>query len=88
MNTLALNDLLKKYESFKSLDLYILSQSCLIIKEETGFIIDSNLIAINKNTLYLQCIPLLKKEILIKKDSILKKINNTIPKENTIQAIF
>ena len=88
MDSFTISTMLKKYESSTSLDASIVSFCCVVIKEETGFVINEQLVTVKESTLTLCCIPVLKKEILYKKTIILLKINNQLPEGRTIDAIF
>ena len=78
MDYVKINDFLEKFKKllFKEEEIYkIISE---IILKNTSFVVPTNLIKIKGDTIYLNCSPMLRSEILMKKRQIISDLSLTL----------
>lgn len=75
-----IGNFLEKFKNFTSTDLHTKKISAEILSTELGIEILKADLSVQKNTLRVQCSPIIKQEIRLRKQKIIKAINQRIGK--------
>lgn len=71
-----INDFLKKFIGIKPPDIFLREKTIISVKEAIGIQVDARQISITNGVIYMKCSPIIKNEIILKKEKILTHINN------------